>query len=299
MLTRCRDIITILESVQSLFLSPNLYSPLTRMAHLVFPLTHGYSCRPWILHFFYKKKKATKSTPTASKYAPKVSKYIQFYYLSTDQNHLVLPSLRQFTTTRKSTSKKSWYLLRSQYLLLSAKWLRKEYVPSVPSDYLGSLRINSQRLMSSGTHTPNFHFPNSRTNSQTPNSHTPSHSQPLQPPQPEPLLLLLIYTRRPIENPAARYTPPILRSLERRAIYENHIRMVTSQLRSLHPSSPLVQVDVDLGFPFAGLEHRLRACFGDTVREMRFEHVIAGSCTWNGEQSVVRELIRGFKIVLR
>lgn len=75
--------------------------------------------------------------------------------------------------------------------------------------------------------------------------------------------------------------------------------MLMSQLRDLHPSTDVVPVNVDLGFPFAGLEHRLRSCFGVRVQELGFDCVPAGRCTWDGEQRVVRDLIRGFKIFLR
>lgn len=124
-------------------------------------------------------------------------------------------------------------------------------------------------------------------------------SPPLRPQQTEDLLLLLIYIRRPIVPDYPHHTPPIFRHLQGIATYERHIRMLTSQMRTTYPNTPLVPVEVDLGFQYTALEHRVRSCFGDRVREMRFERFPAGRCTWNGEQAAFRQLIRGFMIFVR
>jgi hypothetical protein len=145
----------------------------------------------------------------------------------------------------------------------------------------------------------------SSTNSHPSDSIAPNHhargssSPPLGPQRPEPpILLLLIYTRRPISTSPNQYVPPVLRRLERLAVYENHIRMMTSQLRNSHPMVPFAQIDVDLGFSYAALDHRLQSCFGHTVEEIRFNGRAPEECTWDGSQGPIREVIRVFKVLV-
>ena len=117
--------------------------------------------------------------------------------------------------------------------------------------------------------------------------------------QPEPPILILLYVRRPSEGPTVHYTPPILRgmSLERLAVYESHIRMIKHQLTAAFPSVLVVQVDIDLGFPFVALEQRLRSSFGGDVQEVRFGRGMAEGCTWDGEQQALKEVVRAYKVM--
>jgi hypothetical protein len=144
---------------------------------------------------------------------------------------------------------------------------------------------------------PNSNLPNGT----SPNSHTPGQINLLLPTlrRDPPILLLILYTRRAITTASNQNIPPILRTLPRLAIYESYIHRISELLRSQFPAVPLIQVDIDLGYPYPGLDHRLRACFGGTVREMIFQVGATEACSWGQGPRVIRELIRVYKVFPR
>jgi hypothetical protein len=109
-------------------------------------------------------------------------------------------------------------------------------------------------------------------------------------------LLILVYTRRPNVLPSNSPLPSIFRHLQGLAIYENHVRWMIMQLRLQYPTATLLRLNADLEFSVPAMEARVRACFGGSVSELRFQGSGGGRCL--GEGRVLRALVRGYKIVL-